>query len=229
MHVDTLALLAPVPRMLPIWTLLVGLGMLFVGVVLQTVAEHQHFFGNDRARQVTTGFLGLGFFLSSLSVLKSAVGAYALYLVLVFHLVEGAAIVHFYQKLLAVVESGSLSAAFSGERLPYSIGKLLIILVGLMILLDVLSVIAGGPWRRLRVVYTLVVGGTSAIGARYRMRVVDEDLNEFVIYGLVLCIFGGELFDYPLGMEILVVCASTFAFAVGFWLCATGWIGTRVL
>lgn len=229
MHVDAVTLFTPVPRVLPTWALLVGLGTLFIGVVLQTVEEHRLFSGNDRARLVTTGALGLGFFLSCLSVLQSAVGAYALFLVLAFHLVEGAAIVHFYQKLLAVVESRSLAAAFSGQRLPYSVGKLLVVLVGLMILLDVLSVVAGGPWRRLRAVYTLVVGGTSAIGARYRLRAVDEDLNEFVVYGLVLCIFGGELFDYVLWTEVLVVCASALAFTVGFWLSATGWIGTRAL
>lgn len=219
----------PVPVSLPIWALLLGLGALFVGVTLQMINEREIFPENDRARLVTTVALGVGFLLSCLSVLQSAVGGYAIFLVLAFRFLEGAAAVHFYQRALAVIKSGSLDAAFSGDRLQYSVAKLLVILVGLMILFDILALATGGLWQRVRIVYTLIVGGTSALGARFRLRAVDDELNQFIIYGLVACIFGAELFDFTLGIEVIVAFAGALAFSAGFWLCATGWVGLKML
>jgi hypothetical protein len=220
------AVLAPLPPTLPIWTLVTGLAFLFGGVLLQFVDRRRLLDGNRRARLIVVVSISGGFLLAGISLLRTSFGAYALFLFLVFSLIQGAAAVHFYQRVVAFVQTGSLDQHLSGNRLTYALAKMFVLLIGLMVLLDVLSVIGGGFWRRAQLAYTVVVGGTSALGARYRLRAVEGDVHQLVIYGLILCIAGAELFDYSLTGELLVSMAGSVAFSVGFWICATAWIGT---
>lgn len=209
----------PVPSTLPVWLLTLGLEALFIGATVQGIRE-SGVLDNLTERQllVTTFGFGVGYFLFALSVLQTAFGLYAAYLTVLFKFLEGAAAVQFYRRVVSVVRSGS-TGGNPWPRVRHSLAVVFVLGVGAFLVRSVLirSTAGAGRWRELSLIYTVVTALVTFLGVRWRLRVVSDDYNAGVLWGLTLGVVGAGLYDYTLTGEILVTAAGSVTYSLGFW------------
>ncbi|MGB9958823.1 hypothetical protein ACOZ4B_20885 (plasmid) [Haloferax prahovense] len=165
--------------------------------------------------------LGVGFLFFSLSVLRTSYGMYAIFLYLLFRVVEGVAVVQFYRRVLDFLKTKSLSGNLSA-KIRYHLLVLFIIAVGSYLVLQVITseLYIHAFWYDIQLIYTMVSFLLAFIGVRWRLRKVKTEYNIAVISGIGLCIAGAQTFDFAGTTDIVLSFAGAGAYSVGFWIAA---------
>lgn len=214
--------IGPVPPNLPVVAMILGLEIMFFGIVSLSIEDIPLVDAMpSREQRVVTASLALGFFFAALSLLQSDFDLYALYLFLLFRTIEGAAAVRFYQKVAHVILTQSLPAS---SRFKKKAKHLLLVFAvvagGFGVALNIIANASDRtfPWYQLAGVYTVVSFLLAVLGVRWRLQPITDDINTLLIAGLAMCIGGAEIFNFgSIFTEIAIISAGSVTYQIGFW------------
>lgn len=215
-------LLVPDASNLPVLAMILGLELMFFGVVTMGIEDIPIVDAMpSRERRVVTASLAMGFLFAALSLLQSNLDLYAVYLFLLFRTIEGAAAVRFYQKVAHIIVTQSLPTS---NRFKKKAKHLLLVFAivagGFGVALNIIANASGRtfPWYQLAVVYTIVSFLLAVLGVRWRLQLISDDINTPLIIGLALCIGGAEIFNFgSIFTEIAVISTGSITYQAGFW------------
>lgn len=212
--------LEPIPKQLPVVTLVLGLELLLLGAVQRLMHRSSFPPLTQFDRVFGVAALGLGYLLSALSLLQGSFGWYAAYLFLLFRTVEGAAGVRFYRKVVYVYRNRRVPSSGGKSVVSHYLLLAFVAFAGVGLFVHVAS--TGPVYRSVafdsRAIYTGTTFLLSALGVYWRLRPISDSYSSALLTGFVLSIAGAELYNYAfLGTEILLYLAGTVAYGVGFW------------
>lgn len=216
----------PVPAEFPILAMILGLAVLLFGGLL-SVWRSNPSLSNRTTFDTVFGLFTLtgGYLFFALAFLQSSYGAYAGYLYLLFRIVEGAAGVRFYHKVMTVIQTRHLPGGSSGFT-TYLAATFFVTIGAVGLFIHIVR--EGAVYRSIqfdaRMVYTAATFSISGLGIYWRMTSVGRSFNRPVIVGFVLCVAGAELFNYAfIGTELALYALGFVAYSIGFWSLAGCW------
>ena len=180
-----------------------------------------------RALLVGGTLLSLGYWLTSMSVLRGSYDLYAAYLYLLFHATEGAAAAHFYRRVVHAFHHRSLPGGGQLRTRVLHVAAIFSVVlsgVGLFVYRSGVSSVTGRTVS-LGLAYTVVAVGVTSLGVWWRVRPLGNDYRVPTLLGFAACVTGAELYGYASpSLDVIVALAGAAAHVSGFWIAVGVWL-----
>lgn len=209
----------PTPTTLPTWLMILGLEALTLAAVFKAFGGRV----GHRATVIGGTCLGLGYFFTALSIISSNYDSYALYLLVLFRTIEGAAAARFYRKVVHVFRNQSLPGSRFKSRIVHMMVIYFVMLTGVG--LAIASFNSSTSWYpQVTVIYTITMTIITGLGVWWRVSQLRGRYALPVLLGFVVSVTGAHMFDYGgVPKEIFVSLMGNVGFTAGFWLFILAW------
>lgn len=199
-----------------------GVQLILLGAMQKSLSEAFPFWSqlNGRESTVVITGLALGFLFVASSVLQryNAVRFYAILLFCLGRIIEGAASVRFYKKILHLIRYEEFQGDTRQRLKRYLVLFFVLIVSGWA----VIRILEDGPFYgstidSIKLVWTLLTLFIATFGISYKLRFADDVFNRGMKFGFILCVGGAEIFNMTVLLDYLSFVSGTIAYSLGFW------------
>jgi hypothetical protein len=174
-----------------------------------------------RERFIGIGGLTAGLLFAASGALRSfdLLGAYVVVLFSLGRVIQGAATVRFYRRVIDFLRGRGAGSGIRG-RIQHGLVVLFITFLAAWLAFHILTQgpVVGSTVQSLQLVWTGFVVVTGALGIARKLRYADDELNRGLKAGLVLAVTGAEVYNFQtLTMDLTAYLAGSVAFSIGFW------------
>lgn len=199
-----------------------GVEVILVGAIQKSLPETSTLWTRLSKQEslMVTGSFALGILFSASAVLQqfSLVGTYAAMLFGLGRLIEGAAAVRFFKRVLLVARGQGHQGGMERWAKRLLVVFFAFVIAGwLVVRILTRGPIYGTVEKSIRLVWTGLTLFVAVYGIAPKLRFAEDVLNNRLKMGFVFCVGGASIYNFGTVMDVGVFLIGLLAYSVGFW------------